>query len=614
MTDRESSAKALEAAIELARRGALAQAERALHALIEDDPTLARAYNVLGVVQLQQGNLDAAEVSLLKAVRLAPNDTRVHLNLGKLYATLLRPGVAEGHLREAVRLDSRNADAHFNLAVFLRGQGRLAEAEASYLGAIRAEPADVETRYQLARLLLETLQFAQAETHFREVLRLQPGHAVARNDLALVLLETGRLAEAEESLREAIRVNPDFLRARCNYVMCGQYDPGATDAELLRRALEAGRALQAAASRFPPTPAPVAGRTAFSLGFVSGDLHHHPIGLFLLPLIHELKNRNVRVQLYSTGAVHDEVSARLGSLAEWRDIAQQSDEEAWTRIRSDPPEVLIDLAGHTGNNRLAVFAARAAARQVSWLGYFATTGTPNVDCVLMDPWHAPDGCESQFSERVLRLPHSRFCFQPIVAAPEVAPPPSSTRSHVTFGSFNSISKINDRVIGVWSRVLQRAPGSKLVLKWRTLGDLQFRRVLAARFQRAGIEPERLEFRGASEHAAMLGEYADIDVALDPFPFTGGQTSFEAHWMGVPVVTLPGHRPVSRQTFCILGNLGMLEQAAASEDEYVEHALRLASDKPLLRELRFSLRRRMLDSPLMDPPAFATAFVDVLTTE
>jgi predicted O-linked N-acetylglucosamine transferase (SPINDLY family) len=603
---------ALAEAIELARRGEFARAERALEALLEQDPTVARAYNVLGVVQLELGKSAAAEATLLSAARLAPEDAKVQLNLGKLYVTLARPAVAERHLREAVRLDPRGADGHFNLAVFLRAHDRPAEAEAAFRRVVEVAPGDAEAHYLLGRMLLEAFRFEEAETHFRQALRLRPDHAVARNDLAMVLLETGRLAEAQEALRETVRVSPGFLRARSNYVMSGQYDPDATDAELLERALETGRAIQAAGLGFPEAPPFPVRRGTLSIGFVSSDLHHHPVGLFLLPLLQRLRRReDVRAVLYSSGTVHDEVSRQLGELAEWMDIAQHSDEEAWTRIRRDSPDVLIDLAGHTGNNRLAVFAARAAPVQISWLGYFATTGTPNMDYVLMDPWHAPAGCEGQFSERILRLPHTRFCFQPLASAPEVAPPPSASRGRITFGSFNSIAKLNERVIELWSRVLRGVPGSRLVLKWRTLANSSFRGALAARFERLGVAPGRIELRPASEHSALLAEYGDIDIALDPYPFTGGQTSFEAHWMGVPVVTLAGARPVSRQTLCILGNLGMADQAAHTDDVYVERACMLAEDPQRLSELRSSLRAKMSSSALMDAEAFSRAFVEVV---
>ena len=179
--------------------------------------------------------------------------------------------------------------------------------------------------------------------------------------LAMVLLETGRLQEAQDSCREAARIAPGYLRAWSNYVMCGQYDPGVSDDELLARARQAGEAAQAVANRFA-APLPPAARPAakLSLGIVSGDLHHHPVGMFLLPLLRELAGLGVRTTLYSNGKVLDEVSEQLGQLAQWADIADQPDEQAWGRLRADRLDVLIDLAGHTGNNRLALFAARAA--------------------------------------------------------------------------------------------------------------------------------------------------------------------------------------------------------------------------------------------------------------
>jgi predicted O-linked N-acetylglucosamine transferase (SPINDLY family) len=233
-----------------------------------------------------------------------------------------------------------------------------------------------------------------------------------------------------------------------------------------------------------------------------------------------------------------------------------------------------------------------------------------MDYILMDPWHAPEGSEPQFTERVLRMPHTRFCFRPIDVGPPVAPRAVSPE-RIVFGSFNNIAKINERVVQAWSRVLHEVPGSRLVLKWRTLALPDCRGLLAGWFRRAGIDAGRLEFRGESAHEALLGEYGDVDIALDPFPFTGGQTSFEAMWMGVPVVTFAGHRPVSRQTLCILGNLGLEELAGDSVEGFVQRAVGLAHDPGRLNQLRATLRPRMLASPLMDAPAFARAFVNVL---
>jgi predicted O-linked N-acetylglucosamine transferase (SPINDLY family) len=600
----------LEVAIESAQKGELARAEQMLQMLLERDPSVARVHNALGVVRLQMGKPGAAEASLLRCLQLAPDDPRAHINLGKLYCGSERWPAAEEHFRRAILLDAGSSMASFNLAMLLLQQGRAAEARDEFSRAVALDPQDAEAQLRLATLLIEDLQFEEAERRLRDAIRLRPDLAEAHNNLALILLETGRLQEARDAYREAVRISPGYLRAWSNFVMCGQYEPGASDDELLVRARQAGCAAQAAATRFAVSPAPA--RPRRKLGIVSGDLHLHPVGLLLLPVLRELHREGVKVALYSNSRIDDPVSEELRRHAEWINIAPMSDEEVWSRIRSDGPDTLIDLAGHTGNNRLAVFAARAAPLQITWLGYFATTGTPNMDYAVMDPWHAPPGSERQFSEKILRLPHTRFCFRPIDDAPEVASaPPVARRGTVTFGSFNNVAKVNEQVIDAWSRVLLDVPGSRMVLKWRTLANAEYRESMARRFEQAGVDSKRIEMHGYSDYGALLGQYADIDVALDTFPFTGGQTSFDAHWMGVPVVSLAGHRPVSRQTLCILGNLGLEELAADSEDGYVERAVALAHDVRRLRELRFSLRQRMMSSPLMRAPEFTQALLRAL---
>lgn len=606
-----SDTAALEHAVGLAQRGELEAAQSALRSVVARDPAFARAWNALGVVQMQLGRIEEAEASLLRAEKEAPSDFRPQLNLGKLYNALRRVADAEARLRRAVLLAPENPDAHFGLAALLRDAGRPAEAEPSLRRAVELAPQDAEAHYLLARILLESGRQEEAESCLRETLRLRPDYALAYGDLGALQLEFGRLKEAQETCRDATRLAPGLLSAWSSYAMFGHYDADATDSDLLARARAAGEALLVSVRKYA-TPLPRRPRqtATLSLGFVSGDLNRHPVGLFLLPLLGQLAQQGVRIALYSNGTVVDEVSRRLAELGRWVDIAREPDEQAWARIRADAPDVLIDLAGHTGNNRLAIFAARAAPVQVSWLGYFATTGTPNMDYVLMDPWHAPAGAEAQFTERVLRLPHTRFCFRPIDAAPAVAPREADA-GRIVFGSFNNIAKINDHVVQAWSRVLQGVPGSRLVLKWRTLALPACRLALAARFRRAGIGSERLELRAESRYEALLGEYGDVDIALDPFPFTGGQTSFDALWMGVPVVTLAGQRPVSRQTLCMLGNIGLETLAADNVDGFVERAVGLSHDVARLRELRATLRQRMQASPLMDAPAFARAFVNIL---
>jgi predicted O-linked N-acetylglucosamine transferase (SPINDLY family) len=291
---------------------------------------------------------------------------------------------------------------------------------------------------------------------------------------------------------------------------------------------------------------------------------------------------------------------------EWRFIVGVSDEDADAMIRQDEIDILVDLSGHTGGNRLQLFARRPAPVQASWLGYPSTTGLSAIDYLLMDAAAVPEGAEQYCSEAVARLPYGRFCYTPPAYAPEPIDPASREGSPITFGSFNNLAKIGAPVIRLWAEVLKATPGSRLVLKWKALQDPFTRRRIGQAFGSLGISADRLEFRAATPHVQMLAEYGAIDIALDPFPFCGGLTSCEALWMGVPVVTLPGERPVSRQTLGFLNAIGHAELAASSHDDYVRVAAELAADPKRRADLRRSLRQSMAASPLCDPDRFTPA--------
>jgi predicted double-glycine peptidase len=276
-------------------------------------------------------------------------------------------------------------------------------------------------------------------------------------------------------------------------------------------------------------------------------------------------------------------------------------------IRTDGIDILIDLAGHTLGNRMRLFTLKPAPVQVSWIGYPYTTGLPAIDYVLMDEVVVPAGDERWFVEHVVRLPDTRFCYAPPEYAPSPAPPPALERGFITFGSFNNLLKITPSVIRLWARVLDAVPHARLLLKWATLAEPEtaghYRRLLGD----LGVDLARVELRGASPHRAMLAEYADVDIALDPLPYSGGVTSLEALWQGVPLVSLPKSRPVSRQSQAFLTVLGRPEWIAKDPDDYVCIAADLASDLDRLTDLRRHQRSRMAASPLCDGPRYARHF-------
>jgi predicted O-linked N-acetylglucosamine transferase (SPINDLY family) len=299
------------------------------------------------------------------------------------------------------------------------------------------------------------------------------------------------------------------------------------------------------------------------------------------------------------------MTERLKSVSDhWRSLAGLSDELAAKMISSDAIDILVDLAGHTALNRLTLFAGKPAPIQTSWLGYWGTTGLAAMDYLLSDAVTLPPDAERFYSEKIVRLPSGRFCYAPPDYAPSPAPhSPMCQSGQVTFGSFNNPDKLTRDVIGVWAAVLRAVPQSRLLLKWATLADEGVRRRLSEAFAAEGIGSERLLLREKSPHAEMLTEYGDIDIALDPFPFSGGLTSCEALWMGVPVLTLPGDRAASRQTLGFLQALDSTEWAAASPADYVKIATTLAADGQRLSAIRQTLRQRMANSSLCDGPTF-----------
>jgi protein O-GlcNAc transferase len=406
---------------------------------------------------------------------------------------------------------------------------------------------------------------------------------------------------------------PHHPVVRRNLLTSLEYDPGISDDQRLAHARSWGEWAIARADgpRRQPIFRPI-GTDPLRVGYVSADFCQHTVGLFVKDVLKCHDPSRVEVIAYSAGQVNDWVTDEIRAACQFRDVAALDDLVLAAQIRADRVDVLVDLSGHTAGSRLTAFAYRPAPVMVSWLGYFATTGLPYMDAVLMDKWHVPDGGEAQFVEPVVRLAHGRLCYQPVPWAPVVvAPPPVLQRGYITFGSFNNTAKLNDGVIDVWAAVLRQVPKSRIVLKWRTFNDEAFRSRITRSFTDRGIAADRIELRGPSFHAGLLNQYADIDIALDPFPFTGGLTTCEALWMGVPVVTWPQGRAVSRQTWAILNQIGLAELGASGVDDYVRLACELSEDTDRLVQLRASLRDRMRVSQLMNLRGFTRELEDTL---
>ena len=345
-------------------------------------------------------------------------------------------------------------------------------------------------------------------------------------------------------------------------------------------------------------PSPKWEHKKIHIGYLSADFCKHAVSQFVHPLLFDFDSSKFQIYVYQINDKVDYVTTELQKApVYWRNISHRDICEAAKIIRDDEIDILFDLGGHTKNNMLPVFAYRPAKIQISGIGYFNSTGIFECDGFLSDVYCAPTNKSPYFTEKLLRLPHTHFCYQPYNTFPEVVSPPSLKQDYITFGSFNNFTKVNDAVLSLWSDILQQVPNSHLLLKHRLMGTEAGRKYVSKRLLRHGLPIERIEMRGLSTD--YLAEYGDMDISLDTFPYPGGLTTCEALFMGVPVVTLIGDRHGSRFGLSFLSNLGLSELAAKNKEEYVKIAVTLANDRHLLVSLRQNLRNMMKKSPLMD---------------
>ena len=475
--------------------------------------------------------------------------------------------------RKAIQCAPDCVEAHNNLGNALKDQGRLEEATAAYLQALGFNP-----------------EFA--EIH---------------NNLGNALKDQGHPDEAIAAYRRTIQLKPDSADAHSNLLLDLHYLPGFEPEELFRehRRWEEIQSLPLAKfiGRHGNDRNP---ERRLRIGYVSPDFREHPVAFFLESLLAAHDRGQVEVFCYADVLREDTVTKRFHQhTAQWRKIAGMKDEQAADLIRTDGIDILVDLAGHTARNRLLVFARKPAPIQVTYLGYCDTTGLRAMDYRLTDALADPPGTtEHLHSEQLVRLPDTAWCFRPSDAASAVGTLPVLHSGHITFGCFNVRPKITDEALALWSGLLAKVPGSRLLLKALGFEEASGRLRMHASLKKAGITPERVELVGRiptlAEHLAL---YNRMDIALDTFPYNGTTTTCEALWQGVPVVTLAGHTHASRVGVSLLSNVGLAELVAHSPEEYVKVAVALAANVSRLAELRSTLRERMAASPLMDAPRF-----------
>ena len=317
---------------------------------------------------------------------------------------------------------------------------------------------------------------------------------------------------------------------------------------------------------------------------------------------------------YPTHPLEDDLTARIKPrFSAWKPLVGLNDEAAARMIHDDGIHVLIDLAGHTAHNRLPVFSWKPAPLQITWLGYFASTGVSEIDYLLADPISVPPSHQAHFTEQIWYLPDTRLCFTPPTETERLAivPPPVLRNGYITLGCFQNLTKLNDNVLAIWARILRGLPNARLRLQSKQLNSEAMRSSTLQRMASVGIPLSRVVLHGQTTREDYLAVHAEIDIILDTFPYPGGTTTCEALWMGVPTLTLAGDTLIERQGACMLTCAGLGNWVAGDMDDYVSLALRHAADVEGLTQLRLGLRQQVLASPLFDAPRFAMHLEEAL---
>jgi predicted O-linked N-acetylglucosamine transferase (SPINDLY family) len=576
-----------------------------------------------------RGDLNGAIREYERALTFAPDSAEAMYNLGVAQAEAGESDRAIIAYETTLKLHPRCAEAWNNLGVVLREQNNLERALECYRAASALNPTFAQPLNNAGVLYTAQGHAGLAHEALSAAIQADPTYAVAHNNLGCLLRDTGDVPEALACYERCARAEPDHRNATqnfllgLNYVVPGE-DPKVSDAhetwgrrfaDLVRDSRLEERAFDPASDPEKIDPLPDGSPPARRLvvGYVSPDLYTHSVSYFASAPLRHHDARRFEVVVYSATPAPDARTASLRAAVEsahgrdaWRDVKDLTELELAELIRADGVDVLVELTGHTANNRLGAVARRPAPVQASWIGYPNSTGLAEVDYRITDRRCDPVGTKQRFAERLVRLPGCFLCYEPSPDAPaSVAPAPCASAGFVTFGCFNALAKITPEVRATWARVLRRVPNSRLLLKAKPFACATIKARFLAHMAALGVEPWRVDLAplrpSTAEH---LATYGFVDVALDTFPYAGTTTTCEAMHAGVPVVTLGGkcHAHNVGASLCEAAGVER-ECVAETEEEYVEKCAALASDFDALQELRGKMRGKMENGALCDGPAF-----------
>lgn len=610
----------------------------------------------LGYVLKEQAHYAEARVALRRAAN--PGDE--HPSSYEAYYLLAEISELQGDRDDAIRYLKKTLDLEpsFTLACddlirLLHWQGRRSEVRELLTNKVKLLPESAVYRLLLGKACADELDFQMAIDNFTEVVRLGMDNAEVNLCIGAALcrldryneslsyfsksegmdssvrfevcfhqgnyhLRVGNAGDAIKFLQRCIELEPNFLPSYSQLLFNLNY----ADAQVRRTykdvAMQFGRLTKSAllATRRQQAPPANHEQRILRVGFLSGEFRNHPVYFFLIGVLEHIDRSKFQLVAYSNNEIDDHLTQSIKeNMSEWHVIRGLSDEAAAELIHSQQIDVLVDLCGHSGEGRLQVFARRPAPVQVTWLGYFASTGLEEMDYIIADPISVPENSPEWFSETVFRLPSIRLCMTKPRPSRDiaVAQPPCLTRGHVTFGSFQQEARMTPEVLRVWSQIMAEVPSSRLRIQCSAFNSPAGVERVSARIKSAGIAIERVDMLASLDWEDYLDAHGEVDMLLDTFPYCGGTTTSFALWMGVPIITLLGDTMLSRQGAAMLNCVSLSDWIAIDVEDYVFKAVKFSHDMQLLAQIRMGLRAVAEKSPLFDSATFAGHFQDALVT-
>jgi predicted O-linked N-acetylglucosamine transferase (SPINDLY family) len=620
--------------------GELDDALKALKRATRMDPQYPDAWVSLGHLHLQKKHWSEAEECLEHLFKLAPQQLSTLWLAGDLAMGKGNYDEAASFFRTAIAQTEDSAALQVKLTVALMLAGKTVEAVDAMSRANELGVKEAWILEQLGYVFTRNSQLDAAQENLEMSLERNPDNLNAMNTLFVVYSKQGKSGQARQMADRILEKNPNHINALINlggwysdqarteeaiamYRRVLELDPGMLSAytnhlwalvhsseHVAADTLEAARAYDLNVCQPYLRQRDFSGRNAdperkLRIGWLTSDLRQHPVAAFVLPFLGLLDRSRLEILVYHNTLSEDAMTAVAKMMTDkWREVRGLGDDALADLMAADEIDVLVDLNGNTEGHRLPVLARNPAPIQVTWLGFPGTSGISTMDYIFIppDPFLEKGGwC----IETPWPLPD---CYGVRTGIPEVSIQPGLPCERLeqpfTFACLNNFRKASRLAIRLWSEILSRTPGSRLALVGRSGKDEAFRQYVEAQFAQHGIGPERLEIKGMMPQVAYFDCYNEVDLCLDPFPFNGGTTGYDAIWMGVPFVTWPGDSLVSRMGRIILKNVGLDELVVDSAEAYVELAVSLANDHERLKSLRANLRERMLASPLMDAPRMA----------